>query len=93
MRGAFCGIESLCIPCMFWLVQQHFDLSCENSCRFTILNLENVLPTVSSAVQMKLYLEIMDFENHLDNPVNDHWNTALNGEIEQLSWRFDCNCS
>ncbi|EJD74839.1 hypothetical protein, variant [Loa loa] len=59
--------------------------------RFTILNEETVLPIVSSAVQMKLYLEIMDFENHLDNPVNDHWNTALNEKLEQLSWRNACS--
>ncbi|KAL3998061.1 hypothetical protein ACH3XW_13495 [Acanthocheilonema viteae] len=59
--------------------------------RFTILNEETVLPIVSSAIQTKLYLEIMDFENHLDNPINDHWNTALNEKLERLSWRNACS--
>ncbi|VDN94341.1 unnamed protein product [Brugia pahangi] len=59
--------------------------------RFTILNEETVLPVVSSAVQTKLYLEIMDFENHLDNPVNDHWNTALNEKLERSSYRNACS--
>ncbi|VDN07096.1 unnamed protein product [Thelazia callipaeda] len=53
--------------------------------KFTVLNEESVLSTVSNAVQTKLYLEIMDFENHLDNPSNDYWNTALNKKIERLS--------
>ncbi|VDK68833.1 unnamed protein product [Litomosoides sigmodontis] len=53
--------------------------------RFTILDEETVLSTVSSAIQTKLYLEIMDFENHLDNLVNDHWNIALNEKLERSS--------
>ncbi|MCP9261159.1 hypothetical protein DINM_004242 [Dirofilaria immitis] len=59
--------------------------------RFTILNEEVVLPVVSSAVQTKLYLEIMDFENHLDNPINDHWNTTVNEKLEQSSWLNACS--
>ncbi|CAG9536993.1 unnamed protein product [Cercopithifilaria johnstoni] len=59
--------------------------------RFTIMNEETVLPIVSSAIQTKLYLEIMDFENHLDNPVNDHWNTALNEKLERTSWQNACS--
>uniref|UniRef100_A0A915Q0R5 Dendritic cell-specific transmembrane protein-like domain-containing protein n=1 Tax=Setaria digitata TaxID=48799 RepID=A0A915Q0R5_9BILA len=58
--------------------------------RFTILNEEKVLPVVSNAVQTKLYLEIMDFENHLDNPINDHWNTALNEKLEQSLYKNAC---
>ncbi|VDK64716.1 unnamed protein product [Onchocerca ochengi] len=59
--------------------------------RFTILNEETVLSIVSNAVQTELYLEIMDFENHLDNPVNDHWNTALNEKLERSSCQNACS--
>uniref|UniRef100_A0A0R3RFC5 MPN domain-containing protein n=1 Tax=Elaeophora elaphi TaxID=1147741 RepID=A0A0R3RFC5_9BILA len=63
------------------VLRYHF--LCEDDLRFTILDEETVLSIVSSAIQTKLYLEIMDFENHLDNPVNDHWNTALNEKLER----------
>ncbi|VDM43736.1 unnamed protein product [Toxocara canis] len=47
-------------------------------------NLETLSAT-SIAIQRKLYREIIDFENHLDNPANDFWNLALNEKIEQLA--------
>ncbi|VDO26834.1 unnamed protein product [Onchocerca flexuosa] len=59
--------------------------------RFTILNEEAVLSIVSNAIQTELYLEIMDFENHLDNPINDHWNTALNEKLELSSCQNACS--
>ncbi|VDK25884.1 unnamed protein product [Anisakis simplex] len=42
------------------------------------------LTATSIAIQTKLYREIIDFENHLDNPANDYWNLAISDKIEQL---------
>ncbi|VDN58301.1 unnamed protein product [Dracunculus medinensis] len=50
--------------------------------KFQLENEEAVSSLVLSAIQNKLFREITDFENHLDNPSNDHWNCALNEKIE-----------
>ncbi|CAJ0946740.1 unnamed protein product, partial [Mesorhabditis belari] len=41
------------------------------------------LTLVSSALQKKLYRELVDFENHLDNPELDFYNSSLNRMLRE----------
>lgn len=49
------------------------------------MNLEDTLNVTSAAIQERLYRELYDFENHLDDPnIADFFNTELSQKLESL---------
>ncbi|MFH4981656.1 hypothetical protein AB6A40_008365 [Gnathostoma spinigerum] len=62
--------------------------TCDNkawkSRTFDIENEEGTLAGVSKAIQAKLFREIADFENHLENTRNDCWNSIINNKLKRM---------
>ncbi|CAB3408035.1 unnamed protein product [Caenorhabditis bovis] len=50
-----------------------------------IFNGSNILEGLQAVINAKLYRDLIDFENHLDNPENDFYNTILGKKILQVS--------
>lgn len=53
--------------------------------RCKLENNEDTITVTSIAIQNKLYRELADFENHLDQPqIADFYNTDLNLKLETI---------
>uniref|UniRef100_A0A8R1I140 MPN domain-containing protein n=1 Tax=Caenorhabditis japonica TaxID=281687 RepID=A0A8R1I140_CAEJA len=51
----------------------------------TIFQGSNFLRGLQAVIQKKLYRELADFENHLDNPDSDFYNTSLSNKLVQVA--------
>lgn len=51
---------------------------------FTLENSKITLEAVSSLLKKGAMKDIVDFDNHLDNPENDWTNSSLNHDLNQL---------
>lgn len=51
---------------------------------FTLENSKSTLEAVSSLLKKGAMKDIVDFDNHLDNPQNDWTNSSLNHDLNQL---------
>lgn len=51
---------------------------------FNLENSKNTLEAVSSLLKKGAMKDIVDFDNHLDNPENDWTNSSLNHDLNQL---------
>ncbi|CAI2301518.1 unnamed protein product [Caenorhabditis sp. 36 PRJEB53466] len=51
----------------------------------TIFQGSNFLKGLQAVIQKKLYRELADFENHLDNPDSDFYNTNLSNKLVQVA--------
>jgi hypothetical protein len=52
--------------------------------RFQFENEENTLAAASIATQTKLYRELIDVDNSLDDPSLDYWNVMLDERIAAI---------
>lgn len=58
--------------------------------RFSLENEEQASSALSTSIQTKIYREIVDFENHLDNVALDFWNSFVNDKIKSITDWIRC---
>lgn len=49
--------------------------------RISLDNDETARMVLSASIQRKLYRELVDFDNHLDQPSLDYWNSKLTEKL------------
>uniref|UniRef100_A0A1I7XPQ1 Uncharacterized protein n=1 Tax=Heterorhabditis bacteriophora TaxID=37862 RepID=A0A1I7XPQ1_HETBA len=87
-----CGSVALLVQVINWQLSADCSSNClsahirdGDSWKETKLETPNSsLSSLSMAIQTKLYRQLIDFENHLDKPECDFYNTHLSTKLNQL---------